>query len=58
MNGPRTIVPPESFAAQVLAPLAGAPLPHLQNHGGPVLGSVEVVPIYWVLTGRMAQMRC
>ena len=47
MKGPRSIVPPDSFVAHGLAPLAGAPLPLLTNHGGPVLGSVEVVPIYW-----------
>jgi hypothetical protein len=47
MIGPRSIVPPESFVAHGLAPVAGVPLPLLQNHGGPVLGSVEVVAIYW-----------
>jgi hypothetical protein len=31
----------------VVADLAGAPAPLLVNHGGPVLGSVQVVPIYW-----------
>jgi hypothetical protein len=25
----------------------GAAIPHLQNHGGPVIGAVEVIPIYW-----------
>ncbi len=47
MTGPRTIVPPESFIAHGVTAVAGAPAPALQNHGGPVLTSVEVVPIYW-----------
>ena len=51
--GPRRIVPPADFVARGLilpavgAPVGGAPVPHLQNHGGPVLGAVQVVPIYW-----------
>ena len=45
--GPRQIVPPESFLARGLAPAVGSPPPSLQNHGGPVIGAVEVVPIYW-----------
>ncbi len=48
MNRPRSIVPPRSFVAHGLAaPVAGAAGPSLSNHGGPVIGSVEVVPIYW-----------
>ena len=45
--GPRRIVPTEDFVARGVAPVVGAPVPNLQNHGGPVIGSVEVVPIYW-----------
>src|SRR5438270_3182980 len=44
--GPRAIVPPAEFEARGLAPLVESP-PSLQYHGGPVLQSVEVVPIYW-----------
>jgi hypothetical protein len=44
---PRTIVPTEEFVARGLAAAAGAPTPNLQYHQGPVIGSVEVVPIYW-----------
>jgi hypothetical protein len=40
----RQIVPPASFHARGL--LAASPAV-LVNHGGPVIGSVEVVPIYW-----------
>ena len=47
MIGPRTIVPPSSFVAHGVDRLAGAAPPILANHGGPVLGSVEVVCIYW-----------
>jgi hypothetical protein len=46
-SGPRRIVPTVDFVARGLAPVVGAPVPNLQNHGGPVIGSVEVVPIYW-----------
>lgn len=46
-TGPRRIVPTVDFVPRGLAPVVGAPVPHLQNHGGPVIGSVEVVPIYW-----------
>ena len=45
--GPRRIVPTVDFVPRGLAPVVGAPIPNLQNHGGPVIGSVEVVPIYW-----------
>jgi hypothetical protein len=45
--GPRGIVPPEDFTPRGVAPVVGAPTPSLQNHGGPVLGSVQVIPIYW-----------
>lgn len=44
---PRNIVPPAAFEAHAFAPAVGAPVPHLQNHGGPIIGSVEVVPVYW-----------
>ena len=42
----RMIVPIESFNARGLAPLLASP-PALVNHGGPVLGAVQVVPIFW-----------
>ena len=45
--GPRRIVPTVDFVARGVTPVVGAPVPHLQNHGGPVIGSVEVVPVYW-----------
>ena len=44
---PRQIVPVATFEARGVSPVAGASPPSLTNHGGPVLGSVEVVPIYW-----------
>jgi hypothetical protein len=47
VSGPRTIVPTAEFVPRGLAPVAGAPIPNLLNHGGPVIESVEVVPIYW-----------
>jgi hypothetical protein len=47
MPGPRTVVPPVEFAPHAAAAVVGAPGPSLQNHGGPVIQSVEVVPIYW-----------
>ena len=47
MTGPRAIVPPDSFIAHGLSLVPGAPLPSLINHGGPVLGSAQVVAIYW-----------
>ena len=47
MTGPRTIVPPSSFVAHGANLVAGAAPPSLANHGGPVLGSVEVICIYW-----------
>ena len=48
--GPRRIVPIADFTARGLtSPAGGAPLPNLVNHGGPVLGAVQVVPIYWGL---------
>jgi hypothetical protein len=46
-TGPRRIVPTIDFVPRGLAPVVGAPVPHLLSHGGPVIGSVEVVPIYW-----------
>jgi hypothetical protein len=57
--GPHGIVPPEDFVARGLAPALGAPTPSLQNHGGPVLGSAQVIPIYWGAawaTGTNAQL--
>jgi Repeat of unknown function (DUF346) len=57
--GPRGIVPPAEFTARGLAPVVGAPVPSLQNHGGPVIGSVQVVPVYWGAawaTGTNAQL--
>ena len=44
---PRQIVPVAEFVGRGLAAAIGAPAPSLTNHGGPVLGSVQVVPIYW-----------
>jgi hypothetical protein len=44
---PKRIVPPESFVAHGVPPMPGAPAPVLTNHGGTVLTSVQVVPIYW-----------
>lgn len=44
---PRQIVPVAEFVGRGLAAAIGAPVPSLTNHGGPVLGSVQVVPIYW-----------
>jgi hypothetical protein len=58
-TGPRRIVPTAEFVARGVAPTAGAPVPHLQNHGGPVLGAVEVIPVYWGAawaTGTNAQL--
>jgi len=47
-TGPRRIVQSADFVGRgAAAPIKGAPAPILVNHGGPVLGSVEVVPIYW-----------
>ena len=47
MTGPRTIVPPSSFVVHGVNLVAGVAPPSLANHGGSVLGSVEVVCIYW-----------
>jgi hypothetical protein len=47
VDGPRQIVPVAEFVGRGLAAAIGAPAPSLTNHGGPVLGSVQVVPIYW-----------
>ena len=46
-TAPNNIVPPADFQAHAFAAAAGAAVPNLQNHGGPIIGSVEVVPIYW-----------
>ena len=43
---PRGIVPPADFEAVGLAPVIAAP-PSLTNHGGPIIGAVQVVAIYW-----------
>jgi hypothetical protein len=45
--GPRIIVPPAPFIAHGVTAIPGAPIPTLTNHGGPVIESVQVVPIYW-----------
>jgi hypothetical protein len=59
-HGPRQIVPTAEFVARGLtSPIGAAPTAILVNHGGPVLGSVEVVPIYWGAawtTGTNAQL--
>ena len=47
VTGPRRVVPTVEFVPRGLARVAGATIPNLVNHGGPVIGSVEVVPIYW-----------
>jgi hypothetical protein len=47
VGSPRQIVPVEQFVGRGLAAAIGAAAPSLTNHGGPVLGSVQVVPIYW-----------
>ncbi len=45
---PRRITPPVSFPAPGLtAAAAGAAPPFVSNHGGSVIQSVQVVPIYW-----------
>ncbi|MFT0174898.1 hypothetical protein ACLKMY_39390 [Paraburkholderia mimosarum] len=46
-TGPRRIVPTVDFVPRGVSPLKGAPVPKLVNHGGPVIGAVEVIPIYW-----------
>jgi hypothetical protein len=46
-TGPRRIVPPVDFVPRGVSPIKGAPVPKLLNHGGPVIGAVEVIPIYW-----------
>jgi hypothetical protein len=45
--GPRNIVPGADFHPHAMAATLGAAVPSLQNHGGPVIGAVEVVPVYW-----------
>jgi hypothetical protein len=44
---PKRIVPPSDFVAHGVSPMPGAPAPVLTNHGGTVLQSVQVVPIFW-----------
>jgi len=46
--GPNRIVPTASFFAPGLAaPISVESAPNLQNHGGKVIQSVAVVPIFW-----------
>jgi hypothetical protein len=50
--GPRKIAPTGDFSPRGVAlaeggPQAGAPVPSLKYHGGPVIAAVEVAPIYW-----------
>ncbi len=50
VTGPRQIVPPADFVARgaTAVPFTpGAPTALLVNHGGPLLGSVQVIPIFW-----------
>jgi hypothetical protein len=58
--GPHRIVPTAGFFAPGLAaPVPGASAPNLQNHGGKVIQSVDVVPIFWGAswsTGANAQL--
>ena len=58
--GPRRIVPTVDFTAPGFATrLPGVSAPTLQNHGGKVIQSVEVVPIFWGAswsTGANAQI--
>jgi hypothetical protein len=58
--GPHHIVPMAGFVAPGLAPrVPGASAPNLQNHGGKVIQSVEVAPIFWGAswsTGADAQL--
>jgi hypothetical protein len=44
---PKQIVPPADFIAHGVSPIPNAPAPVLTNHGGTVLQSVQVVPVYW-----------
>jgi hypothetical protein len=44
---PKRIVPMEAFVAHGVSPIPGSPAPVLTNHGGTVITSVQVVPIYW-----------
>ena len=44
---PKQIVPPADFIAHGVSPIPNAAAPILTNHGGTVLQSVQVVPIYW-----------
>ncbi|HEY2176371.1 MAG TPA: hypothetical protein VGH85_21395 [Mycobacteriales bacterium] len=46
VSAPRGVVPPADFEAAGVAPVITAP-PGLTNHGGPILGAVQIVPIYW-----------
>jgi len=47
LSAPSGIVPTGDFVARGVARAADAAAPVLLNHGGPIIGSVEVVPIYW-----------
>ena len=44
---PKQIVPLADFIAHGVSPIPNAPAPILTNHGGTVLQSVQVVPVYW-----------
>jgi hypothetical protein len=45
---PRRIVPTTDFVGRgVTFAAEAAPVPHLKYHDGPLLGAVDVVPIYW-----------
>jgi len=56
ITSPRQIVPPVTFVPKAIGltvqsgPGVGTAPAHLTNHGGPVLGAVRVVPIYWGAT--------
>ena len=60
--GPRQIVPPMNFVGRGVTAVVGsqgAPPAILVNHGGPVLGSVQVTPVFWGAawtTGTNAQL--
>jgi hypothetical protein len=46
--GPKRIVPSAGYVAPVpMTVVPGGPQPQLVNHGGPLIESVQVVPIYW-----------
>ena len=55
MKGPHTIVPTNAVLAHGLAPVVGTPAPLLENHGGLVLGAVDVAIIYWGAAWSIAE---